>query len=240
MKRIVKWVLAGTLLGGLLLQFSNPARTNPLVKRDFITAMKPPAKTAMILHGACYDCHSNESKWPWYSRIAPVSWLIADDVNRARRRMNLSEWPDQTATVSRQLDAMSSELESGEMPPRRYALLHANARLKKDERNELASWVSLLATNANSPSIDSTDAKMVSTNPPASMAGRALFLKNCAHCHGADARGDEGPDLHGLSWTDKQIADRIRDGKKGQMTSFSGKLQTTEIEGIIAYLHTLK
>lgn len=69
--------------------------------------------------------------------------------------------------------------------------------------------------------------------------GRALFLKNCAHCHAADASGDEGPDLHNLDWTDKQVADRIRNGKKGQMTAFAGKLKTTEIESLIAYLHTL-
>ena len=80
------------------------------------------------------------------------------------------------------------------------------------------------------------------TNAPAvsAKAGRALFLKNCAHCHGADAHGDEGPDLHKLDWTDKQITDRIRNGKKGQMTSFAGKLKTTEIQSLAAYLRTLK
>lgn len=80
------------------------------------------------------------------------------------------------------------------------------------------------------------------TNAPVVSAkfGRTLFLKNCAHCHGADARGDEGPDLHKLDWTDKEISDRIRNGKKGQMTSFGKKLKTTEIESIIAYLRTLK
>jgi len=70
--------------------------------------------------------------------------------------------------------------------------------------------------------------------------GRTLFLKNCAHCHGADAHGDEGPDLHNLDWTDAQIAARIRNGKKGQMTAFAGKLQAVEIENIIAYVRTLK
>ena len=70
--------------------------------------------------------------------------------------------------------------------------------------------------------------------------GRALFLKNCAHCHGADAGGDEGPDLHGLDWTDKQIATRIRNGKKGQMTAFAGKLTPEQITVLVAYVRTLK
>ncbi len=80
------------------------------------------------------------------------------------------------------------------------------------------------------------------TNAPvvSPISGRALFLKNCAHCHGAGAHGDDGPDLHDLDWTDNQIATRIRDGKKGQMTAFDGKLKTPEIESIIAYLRTLK
>lgn len=70
--------------------------------------------------------------------------------------------------------------------------------------------------------------------------GRGLFLNNCAHCHGADGRGDEGPDLHGLDWTEPQIATRIRTGKKGQMTAFAGKLGAKEIDAIVAYVRALK
>ena len=70
--------------------------------------------------------------------------------------------------------------------------------------------------------------------------GRALFLKNCAHCHGADARGDEGPDLHKLDWTDEQITTRIRNGKAGQMTSFADKLSADQISQLKDYLRTLK
>jgi mono/diheme cytochrome c family protein len=70
--------------------------------------------------------------------------------------------------------------------------------------------------------------------------GRTLFLKNCAHCHGADAHGDEGPDLHDLAWTDQQIAARIRHGKAGQMTAFAGKLTPSEIDSLVAYVRSLK
>jgi mono/diheme cytochrome c family protein len=69
--------------------------------------------------------------------------------------------------------------------------------------------------------------------------GRALFLKNCAHCHGADARGDEGPDLHNLDWTDEQIVTRVRNGKKGQMTAFAGKFSPDQISDVVAYLRSL-
>lgn len=69
--------------------------------------------------------------------------------------------------------------------------------------------------------------------------GRRLFLKNCAHCHGTDAHGDEGPDLHNLDWTDEQIITRIRNGKKGQMKAFAGKLPADDIEAVVVYLRTL-
>jgi mono/diheme cytochrome c family protein len=69
---------------------------------------------------------------------------------------------------------------------------------------------------------------------------RTLFLKNCAHCHGADAHGDEGPDLHNLDESDTWIANRIRNGKKGQMTAFAGKLKEEEIAEVIEYLRGLK
>ena len=71
-------------------------------------------------------------------------------------------------------------------------------------------------------------------------AGRTLFLKNCAHCHGADASGDEGPDLHKLDLSDEWIANRIRKGKAGQMTAFAGKLKPSEIDALAAYVQTLK
>ena len=76
--------------------------------------------------------------------------------------------------------------------------------------------------------------------PPADLNGRALFLRNCAHCHGANAHGDEGPDLHALGLADDWIANRIRQGKAGQMTAFAGKLRPPEIAALVAYVQSLK
>ena len=70
--------------------------------------------------------------------------------------------------------------------------------------------------------------------------GRALFLMNCAHCHGADATGDEGPDLHNLDLPDDRVARLINNGKKGAMPKFSTKLDAAQVRSLIAYLHTLK
>lgn len=133
---------------------------------------------------------------------------------------------------------MSDKLESGEMPPRSYALLHASARLGKDQRDELIGWMASQATN--SWPVNATAATTGAADSPVSIPGCTLFLKNCAHCHGADGHGDEGPDLHGLDWTNEEIATRIRNGKKGQMTAFGGKLKGTEIQSIVDYVRSLK
>ena len=75
--------------------------------------------------------------------------------------------------------------------------------------------------------------------PPPAKVGRSLFLKNCAHCHGDDARGDEGPDLHGLKRSDEWIARRIRNGVKGEMTAFGEKFSQSDVDALIAYLRSL-
>ncbi len=70
--------------------------------------------------------------------------------------------------------------------------------------------------------------------------GHSLFDRNCAHCHGEDARGDEGPDLHNLALADARIAKRIREGVKGEMPSFAKKFKDADVQDLIAYLRTLK
>jgi mono/diheme cytochrome c family protein len=96
----------------------------------------------------------------------------------------------------------------------------------------LSSW----AQSPNNPDVPGQGA----STPPTALNGRILFLHNCAHCHGADAHGDEGPDLHKLDLSDDWIANRIRKGKAGQMTSFAGKLKPEEIAALVAYVQSLK
>jgi len=104
----------------------------------------------------------------------------------------------------------------------------------------LTSW----SQQTNNTDVHGADATQPATNvAPASAGtinGRTLFLRNCAHCHGATAQGDDGPDLHNLDFTDDWIANRIRKGKAGQMTAFAGKLQPAEIAALVAYVQSLK
>jgi len=125
-----------------LLQLTNPARTNPPLPPggDISATNPPPPQIAALLHAACYDCHSDETKWPWYSRIAPVSWLVAGDVNEGRGHLNLSDWPKDSERAAKKLERMSEELDYKDMPPAKYSLIHADARLTDGQRKELIQW----------------------------------------------------------------------------------------------------
>lgn len=82
---------------------------------------------------ACFDCHSNETRWPWYAHVAPISWLVQHDVDEGRRMVNFSEWhvPQEEAAES------ADTVIDGTMPPPAYTWLHPSARLTPDERNAL-------------------------------------------------------------------------------------------------------
>ena len=127
------------------LQWFNPARTNPPVKNDFLTAALPPTTVAASLRAACYDCHSHETKWPLYSRIAPVSWLIASDVNEGRQHLNFSDWPTEPDRAAKKLDRMNEVVVYHEMPPKKYTIIHANARLNETQRKEIMDWTDAAA-----------------------------------------------------------------------------------------------
>ncbi len=89
--------------------------------------------TRALAARACFDCHSNETQWPWYSNVAPMSWLVQNHVDEGRRELNFSEW-----NRGKSADDAAEAVREGEMPPRSYLLLHPEARLTTAEREQLA------------------------------------------------------------------------------------------------------
>lgn len=100
--------------------------------------------TRVLAKRACFDCHSNETIWPWYSRIAPVSWLVQWDVNSGRKALNFSAW-ENGLREGENPKKIREELLEGEMPPIQYTLFHAEAKLTKEERQQLADGLSATA-----------------------------------------------------------------------------------------------
>jgi Haem-binding domain len=135
-------IAIGALVGGA--QCIPVDRSAPPVAGD----LAAPGDVAPILRTACYDCHSNETAWPWYSAVAPVSWLIRRDVTAGRQRLNFSEWADYASdpeTAARKLAEISTAMADGDMAPWYYRLLHPRARLTRAERAILIRWATAAA-----------------------------------------------------------------------------------------------
>jgi hypothetical protein len=155
MRRKFKWSFVALFVfvaGFALLQLTNPPRTNPPVVSDLMASNPPPPpQVAAMLHAACYDCHSSETRWPWYSHIAPMSWLIASDVKEGCEHLNLSDWPnDNPLRAAKRLENMSDEISSGEMPLQKYTKIHTEARLTEIQRKELTGWLDAEAARLKS------------------------------------------------------------------------------------------
>lgn len=137
LRAFLKWillVLAATFVVLQLLPLGE-GHTNP---RQHAELPWDSPRTRELVLGACYDCHSNRTDWPWYSYIAPASWLVTQDVHRGREALNFSLWPNfgEEGEAEVEDDLFEVVLEK-EMPPRSYALLHSDARLSNSERQEL-------------------------------------------------------------------------------------------------------
>jgi len=100
-----------------------------------------PPEVDALLARSCNDCHTSETRWPWYSQVAPASWLVARDVNEARRKLSLSDWGRYDARrAGRKLGEMCDEVKEGGMPITPYLLLHPVARLSEADKNTLCEW----------------------------------------------------------------------------------------------------
>lgn len=143
MKKALKWVGIGLLAAFVIIQFFRPERENPAsIAGQSIWAdptMTP--KVEQILRRSCNDCHSNETVWPWYSNIAPVSWLVADDVEEGRKHLNFSTWLTRPAEKrEHKLEELAEEVQKRGMPLPIYLIAHGDAALSNEEIAALKEW----------------------------------------------------------------------------------------------------
>jgi len=137
MKRKIVIVVAVLVVLFLGIQIVPVDRSNPPVAADF----DGPPDVARVLRTSCYDCHSNETAWPWYSRVAPASWLVAHDVEEARGHLNFSSWGTYDDKRRAKLaDEMWEEVEDGEMPLKVFLIAHPEARLSDAAKATLRDW----------------------------------------------------------------------------------------------------
>lgn len=138
--------VAGALSLTALQLVPGPNRDNPRVigDRTLYHNTAVPANVYATLQRACMDCHSNETKWPWYSYVAPMSWGMGNDVARARKAVNFSEWSagagKRPASAIGVLTAICADVKSERMPLKKYRLLHPEANLSGAEKEAICFW----------------------------------------------------------------------------------------------------
>lgn len=142
MKKFLLWLVVGLVSLFLLIQLVPFGRnhSNPPVVQE--PAWDSP-QTRELAKRACFDCHSNETVWPWYSNIAPISWLVQRDTDEGRSKLNFSEWGRQELEV----DEIGEVVLEGKMPPAKYLPTHPTARLSPAEREALARGLVATAEN---------------------------------------------------------------------------------------------
>ena len=138
-KRWLTYGLIGLAVVIVVIQLVPVDRTNP----PETAALSAPAEVAAVLERSCYDCHSNQTRWPSYSYVAPVSWLVASDVHEARAQLNFSTWGEMSSGKQDYMrDEMWELVDQGEMPLWLYTVAHPRARLSPQDKEVLKSWCS--------------------------------------------------------------------------------------------------
>ena len=143
MKKVVKWTGWGLLAAFFVIQFFPPERnTAPLdPAEDFLVLSSPPDDLADLIKNSCYDCHSNQTVYPWYSRVAPVSLYLDKHIQKGKEDLNLSEYGSMDkADKIKVLNDFYEVVDAGSMPLLSYSLIHKAARLSEEEKEAIINW----------------------------------------------------------------------------------------------------
>ena len=140
--KFLKWALILVVIIFIAIQFVRPARSNPPVDETSTLSARVQVtpEVEAILNRSCIDCHSHKTVWPWYSNVAPVSWLLARDVNNGRRHFNVSNWPSDPKRSAHKLEEICEQVERGEMPLGIYLTMHPVAKLSDSDKKTLCDW----------------------------------------------------------------------------------------------------
>jgi hypothetical protein len=150
MRKWFRRILWTVIVFLVLAQFVPVSRTNPPVdsSKTLAATVPVPPEVAVILQRSCQDCHSNLTRWPWYSHIAPVSWGVWRDVTGARNHLNLSEWGAYSERrKDTRLGDIVEQVTSGEMPDSKYLWIHRDAKLSAQDKKTLIDWAEATRKN---------------------------------------------------------------------------------------------
>lgn len=148
MKKFLKWFFIGLLVVFVVIQFFRIDKSVPDYDKagDFVAMNPGNAEGATLLKSACYDCHSYETRYPWYAEVAPVSWAIADHVEEGREHVNFSLWGSYSSEdKSEILEESVEEIQEGKMPDPNYVKMHAEAEMTESNKTLLINYLESLS-----------------------------------------------------------------------------------------------
>lgn len=140
---ITRKILFALLMVFIFIQFSRPEKNESTAQtpNDIFAHYEAPENTKQLIHTACYDCHSNNTVYPWYAEIQPVAWWLADHVNEGKSELNFSEFATYTPKKGdHKLEEVVEMIKEKEMPLKSYTLIHGDANLSDAKREELSKW----------------------------------------------------------------------------------------------------
>lgn len=141
--KALKWFVVALVVVFIGLQFVRPVRTNPAVDQTqtIHTHLQMTPQVSAIIDRSCQDCHSNTTRWPWYSNVVPASWFLVDHVNEGRQHLNFSEWGKlDRRRADKRLEEMCEEVSDKLMPLDSYTWIHRSAKLSADDIKTLCDW----------------------------------------------------------------------------------------------------
>ena len=147
MKILHQRIALGLGLGFVAIQFIRPAKNEaPAGSDDLVKNYPPPPEVRQLLETACYDCHSNRTRYPWYAQVQPVGWWLASHINDAKNQLNFSEFAGYDEhRRAKKLLALSDEVTDRSMPLKSYTWIHREAKLTDAQIKTLADWAEALA-----------------------------------------------------------------------------------------------
>jgi hypothetical protein len=135
-------IAAAVLLGAAQLIPVNRGNPPVIASASIVAREKLPPEVQSVFQHSCANCHSNRTEWPWYSYVAPASWVIAHDVQAGRRKINFSEWGRYSPEKREQkLDEICEQLTNGDMPDAKYLWLHQSAKPTQEQREAVCQWI---------------------------------------------------------------------------------------------------
>jgi hypothetical protein len=155
MKKVIKWSLMIIAVVLIIIQFFRPEKniSSGVSDQDISKHYSVPAKVLAVLQRSCYDCHSNNTAYPWYNNIQPFAWILADHVKEGKEELNFSTFASYTPKkAAHKLDEVIGEIEESEMPLSSYTIIHRNAVLSAQEIKMIHDWATTLGDsirNAN-------------------------------------------------------------------------------------------